>query len=434
MTPFVSLHNHSEYSFLAGIPSIEALVLRAKALGMKALALTDTNRMSGLIVFYQLCKTNNIKPILGIELTHPNDPKEQVVMLAKNLNGYKTLCEITTQRNLYKDSFSFKECFKTNYPNIFLITHHLGTLQTLSQTPNNRNLYAELINQNTRSYQHSKVVAELAYALNVPAVATNNTFFLNKSDWMLHKILVAINLNSTLSRLGEADIVPANSDLKSGETMKALFPNHPAALTNTEIIAEQCTVQFEFGKWILPKIQSTKNSNPVTDLRKAAMAGLKKNYEEKDTYQKAQKIQKAELKVIEQLGYSSYFLMVKKIRDWANAQLAEGYRKPKDCTIMRGSAANSITFYNIGASDLDPIKYNLYFERFLNEDRASPPDADLDFGWDERDAVHDYFVEEWSRERVAVLCTTNHFKHKAAFRETAKVFGYSEEQISNYTK
>ena len=141
-----------------------------------------------------------------------------------------------------------------------------------------------------------------------------------------------------------------------------------------------------------------------------------------------------ELETIDRLGFSSYFLMVKQIRDWANQRLQVGFRRPRDCTVMRGSAANSITFYNIGASDLDPIKHDLYFQRFLNDDRASPPDADLDFGWDERDEAIDYFFKRWGQQHVAVLCTTNHFKARAAFREVAKVCGYSEEQISGFQR
>jgi len=160
------------------------------------------------------------------------------------------------------------------------------------------------------------------------------------------------------------------------------------------------------------------------------MAGLESLYANSSDYSKAKEIQEMELEVIFKLGYDSYFVMVKQIKDWANEKFKTKYRKPVSCTILRGSAANSITFYNLGVSRLEPIRYNLYFQRFLNEDRASPPDADLDFGWDERDQIFEYVTEQWGRDRVAVICTTNHFRKRAAFRETAKVFGYSEEQIS----
>jgi len=151
-------------------------------------------------------------------------------------------------------------------------------------------------------------------------------------------------------------------------------------------------------------------------------------------YEKAKKIQEMELDVIAKLGYSSYFLIVLDIRQWANRTFSGNYRKNTDCTIMRGSAANSLTFFNIGASDLDPIRYDLYFQRFLNEDRASPPDADLDFGWDERDQVIEYIEKKWGSERVAMTCTFQHYRRKASFRETAKVYGYSDEQISQIVK
>jgi DNA polymerase-3 subunit alpha/error-prone DNA polymerase len=184
----------------------------------------------------------------------------------------------------------------------------------------------------------------------------------------------------------------------------------------------------------MPEVEVPRGYTPGGYLRKLAYEGLNKNYGGKPTYEKARSIQETELEVISKLGYSSYFLIVLDIRTWANDRLRTGFRKPTDCTILRGSAANSITFYNIGASDLDPIRYDLYFQRFLNEDRASPPDADLDFGWDERDDVLEYVTKRWGEDRVAMTCTFQHYRRKAAFRETAKVFGYSDEQISKIVK
>ena len=431
---YISLQNHSEYSFYAGTPKVRDIVLRAKELGMKAIALTDTDRMSGLIVFYQLCREHGIKPILGVELTHPYDPGERLVLLAKDVNGYKDICELITQRHLKKDNFLFRNVFSKFYPDLFLITHSIRLLKELTLTPNKQNLYAALINQDDTTRQKSKEVEKIALSLNVPLVVTHNTFFLHPQDWELHKILVAIGLNSTLSRLSNNEVVPQNSYLKSCHRMEALFPRHHEALQNTERIADLCNVTLELGRWILPTIEPPKGHTISSYLEELALYGLEQHYGGKKTYPRARRVQEMELRIIDRLGYSSYFLMVKQIRDWANDNLKEKFRKPKDCTIMRGSAANSITFYNIGASDLDPIKYELYFQRFLNEDRASPPDADLDFGWDERDDAIDYFFERWGEGNVAVLCTTNHFKHRAAFREVAKVFGYSEEQISNFQK
>ena len=250
---YVSLQNHSEYTFHAGVSSVKNLVIRAKELGMTSVALTDTDRMSGLIVFYKLCLEYGIKPILGVELTDPQNECENIVLLAKNLNGYRDLCEIVTHRHLNKDTFSITKEFCKSRPDLFLITYSTRLLNELVQTPNRHNLYAALVNQDHRTRHRSKEVEKLAGALSVPLVVTNNTYFLSADDWQLHKILVAIGLNTSLSSLNPDEVVPQNSYLISQKRMEALFPNHNDALRNSKRIASQCTITFEFGNWILPQ-------------------------------------------------------------------------------------------------------------------------------------------------------------------------------------
>jgi DNA-directed DNA polymerase III PolC len=428
---FVHLHVHSEFSFHAGVPKIRDLVLRAKAMNMAALALTDTDRMSGLIVFYKLCLEQGIKPILGVELTDPRDPHRNVVLLAKDAHGYGDICEIVTRRHMDGDDFSVIGTLRRHHEHLFMLTNDSGFLKEIAATPNRENLFGELICQHARTRVLSREVEHTAKELSIPLAVTNNTFFLDQGDdWETHRILRAIGMNSTLSRLNDADIASPQAFFKSAGEIKRIFPRHQHAIMNTVRIAETCNIHLKLGKWMLPRIMVPEGYTPRRYLRKVAFEGLEKNYRGKETYSRAREIQEMELRVIEKLGYPSYFLMVRMVRDWASRRYGGGFRRGRDCTLMRGSAANSITFYNIGASDLDPIRYNLYFQRFLNEDRASPPDADLDFGWDERDDVFDFFKDTWGREHVAVICTTNHMKERAAFRETAKVMGYSEEQVS----
>lgn len=429
---FVPLHCHSVFSFCAGVCTTGELVRQARASGMKAVALTDTDRMSGLIRFYLECRAEGIKPILGVELTEPNRPHEHIVLLARNAAGYADLCEIITRRHLDSKTFSFSRVFTRGWPNLIFLSAFPHLVEFLAQTPNRGHLYGELINHSPCTRQRSRQLEETAKALDVPLVVSNNSFFLHGDDWETHRILAAIRLTSTLSRLKPEETAPQGASFRSQGEMEHLFPNHREAIDNTEHIAAQCDAALELGKWILPEISVPEGYTPRTYLEKLAGEGLEVNYRGKaGAYKKAKRLQEMELDVISKLGYPSYFLFVKQIRDWANERFKTRYRRPKDATILRGSAANSITFYNIGASDLDPIEYNLYFQRFLNEDRASPPDADLDFGWDERDEVFDYIIEKWGQDRVAVTCTTNHFRRRAAFRETAKVFGYSEEQVSD---
>jgi error-prone DNA polymerase len=431
---FVSLHNHSVFSFHAGVATVEDLVARARRLGMTALALTDTDRMSGLIKFYCACKESGIKPILGVELTDPKNRARRVVCLAKNSIGYADICEIITDRHLRQDTFCFETAFAKPWPNLFFISSCPDTLAMLANTVNKQSLYAELVNNSRETRLHSRAVEQIALRLGIPLVASNNPFFLDEKDWETHKILTAIGAVSTVSRLRPDEYAPAHAFLRSHDDMTRLFPNHVEAIENTARISERCNAELALGSWIMPEVTVPGNVPPAQYLRGLAYAGLEANFAGTPQYAEARRIQDMELAVIEKLGYPSYFIIVKDIRDWAGQKLSGGFRRPKDCTVLRGSAANSMTFFNIGVSDLDPIKYDLYFQRFLNEDRASPPDADLDFGWDERENALDYLVDKWGRDRVAITCTTNHFRRRAAFRETAKVFGYSEEQVTEILK
>jgi error-prone DNA polymerase len=441
---YTHLHTHSCYSLLAGTSRIKALVTHARQLGMSALALTDVNRMSGLIKFYQECKKQGIRPILGVELTEPVIDEgvsaagqggyagegDSVVLLARDEVGYGDLCEIITQRHIHKSSFTFKSMFSKPWPHLMLISAWPRVLRVLHNTPNRGSLYGELVNHSSATRRRGRQVESICAELGIGLMVSNDVHFLEKGDWGLHRILRAIDLNSTLSRLKAHEYAPPNAFMRSGSQMAVLFPNHGVALANTAAIAASCRVELKLGGWIMPEIEVPVGHKPSSYLALLAHKGLQANYAGGPHYERALAIQEMELGVIQKLGYSSYFLMVKDMRDWANNHFKGRYRRPADCTILRGSAANSITFYNLGVSDLDPIRYDLYFQRFLNEDRASPPDADLDFGWDERDEALEYAVKRFGRERVAITCTTNRFRWRSAFREAAKVFGYSEEQVT----
>jgi error-prone DNA polymerase len=428
--PYVSLRNHSTFSFYAGVPTVPELVARAKSLGMTALALTDTDRMSGLILFYLECQKAGIKPLLGVELTQPVRRRdESIVLLARSAKGYGDLCEIISRRHM-DEKFTFEETFARPWEELVFITGSCDVLAMLAATPNRGRLYGALVNNSAESRWKSRAVERRALELGLPLVADNDVYFIDKRDGETHRILVAIGLCSTLSRLRPHEYAPPGASLRGEAEMARLFPHHCEALVNTQRIADGCDVRLELDRWIMPTIAPPNGETPEGYLRTIAWEGFAARYGGRPEEARARAVQAMELDVIERLGYASYFLIVKDVRDWANRTFTAGYRRPRDSTILRGSAANSITFYNMGVSDLDPIKYDLYFQRFLNEERASPPDADLDFGWDERERALDYMVERWGRDRVAITCTTNHFRSAAAFRETAKVMGYSEEQVT----
>ncbi|MFC1526678.1 PHP domain-containing protein, partial [Candidatus Latescibacterota bacterium] len=369
---FVHLHCHSSFSFHAGVPSVPDIVGRTKELGMPAVGLTDTNRVSGLILHYQECRQQGVRPILGVELTEPTTgeraravetegtsrspgaeainaapgrDRENVVLLARSAQGYGDLCEITTQRHLQTDTFTFDGVVNREWPELYFLTSHPRLLSLLAASPNRSRAYGELINNSRATRRRSRELAGLASSLGLPTVAGNDPFFLDADDFDTHRILTAIGLNSTLSRLKPGEGASPHAWFRSAEQMERAFPGHGEALANAGRIAEDCAVDLGLGSWILPQIPVPAAYTPDTYLSELAWKGLEDNYghkprEERD---KARRIQQMELEVIAKLGYSSYFLIVKEIRDWANSRFSGGYRKPKDCTILRGSAANSIT-------------------------------------------------------------------------------------------
>lgn len=429
MRSFAHLHVHSEFSLLSGVPDVHALITKAKALGFGSLALTDTNRMSGLIEFYRICRAHEIHPILGVEISEARSP-ETVVLLARNARGYGDLCEIATRRQLDGAAFTLAKTFAREWPDLILLTAHPRCLEILAAGPNRPYLYGELVRHCPETRARSREMEALCTAKGIPVAAANDCRFLEPADHEVHRILRAIDLNSTLSRLKPGETAPEGAWLRPAADMAEIFSDRPDALENAAAIADDCDARLDLGRWIMPEIQVPEGYTPDTYLRQVALRGLERNYAGKAAYPRALEIQEMELGVIAKLGYSSYFLMVKDVRDWASGTLGSPYRRARDCSILRGSGANSITFYNMGVCNLDPIALNLYFQRFLNEDRAAPPDADLDFGWDEREWALNHMVEHFGRDRVAITCTTNRFRFKAAFRETAKVFGYSDEQVS----
>lgn len=472
---FVHLNNHSHFSLLRGVPSPQEWVQQALLLGFKALALTDTNQTGGLILFLEECKRHSILPILGVHLMNEHHPQDSFTLLARNMAGYADLCEITSQYMLHHRHQYHQEDFKmsrlletTSMKDLVVMSHSPETLRDLASAYAKRwrdegvMFYGELIAQSPSSRKRSLQVVAIAEEYQIPLVATNANHFLDSQGHTLHRVLRAIDNNSSLEQLHPEDVCPPGAYMKSAELMREIFQRQPEAYTNAGVIAAAIEDDWTQQDWLMPKIEVPEGFSDDEYLKHCALQGLDDNYpaqsepryqesrHQESRYQEpryqevrelamshrpqALEIQHRELEIICQKGYSSYFLMVKQIRDWANQHFSESYRRPRDCSVLRGSAANSITLYNLGASDLDPIRYGLYFERFLNEDRVSPPDADLDFGWDERDQVLDYIIEHFGEERCAMMCTTNTFRWRSAFREVAKVFGYTDDQITRLMK
>ncbi|NPV10995.1 MAG: DNA polymerase III subunit alpha [Ignavibacteria bacterium] len=471
---FIHLHTHSNYSFLTGAIRIEELIAQAKKFNMPAIALTDTNGMYGLIDFAKLAQEEGIKPILGVYLNDPIDPEINSVLLAKNRNGYSKICKIITERQL-NEKFSLIDkllnYFISGESDLFILTSSIKLLKNLKEKAGQikfKDLFIELfaVSKNNPEYQlirkKTRELYNFAIENELEFVATNPVFFLQPEDYLLHKVLIAIKFNTNLSHIdyllkerieslierkkSDADskkigkskfsalndlgkqilytIANPENYFKSPEEMKNLWRALPQAIENSYRVAEQCNVDLEFGKYKHPKFPLPEGETSFSYLWKIAFRGLEEKY--KPITQQAVNRLQEELSVIEQLGFADYFLIV-----WDIAQQA---KRMNMMMLGRGSAANSIVAYCLGLTQVDPLEHNLFFERFLNLGRASPPDIDLDFSWKERDAIVKYVFDKYGEDKVAMISTTVTFRARSAFREVAKVFGLSNSEISEYSQ
>ena len=415
----VHLHIHSNYSLLSGASSIENIVEAAKRNKFKSLALTDTDGMYGLIKFYKLCSENNIKPILGAHITDAENKEIYTLILAKNNDGYSELCKIITSRKL-NDHFSIIDILNADFNNLFFIT---PSIEILKEAKLNSNLFAEITAVKTQRTNSDKVL-ELARGRGLKIVATNPVYFLEKQDYKVHRVLSAIRQNSTYENLNLDELAGDDFYLRDSEWILNKFQNYPDSLKNSDFIADNCNVDLKIGDYKYPRFPVDGESNPYSILLEEAHKGLQNNYP-KVTDLHLQRLEK-EISVIAELNFIDYFLIVHDIVKEAS--------KRGMLHIGRGSVANSLVAYCLGFTKVDPIKENLYFERFLNRGRSSPPDIDIDFSWKERDEIVKYVFDKYGYEKVAMISTTITFRARSAFREVAKVFGFSNEEISKYSK
>lgn len=419
----VNLHNHSNYSILQGIIPIEELIAATKADGSPCVSLTDTNGMYGSIKFAKKAKEENLKAILGVLIDDPQNKNVYALFLAKNLDGYSTINKITTSRKL-KEDFSLVKVFDENLQNVIVITASIELLKKIYDKEKLRkNLYVELI-VTKKQKSKTRELFNFAKTNRLQVVASNPTYFLKPKDHLLQRVVTAIKQNATLENLPEDEAVDKEFYFKSNDELEKIWRNLPEAIMNTEKIANMCNVDLEFGKNKFPIFSLPKGENAASYLERICTKGLSERYELVTEHATARLAK--ELDIIEDLGFSHYFLVVHDIVREA---------KLRQMRILgRGSAGNSLVSYCLGFTEIDPIKHNLYFERFLNRGRTSPPDVDLDFSWRERDEIVKYVYDKYGYDKVAMISTTVTFRARSAFRETAKVFGVSEREISKFTK
>jgi DNA polymerase III alpha subunit len=414
----IPLHVHSNYSLLESAATIENLVSRAKEYNLSSLALTDTNGMYGLVPFAKKCIEAGIKPIFGAYVDDPSDERINCVVLAKNNDGFSELCKLITLRKLNED-FSLQALLGQKFKNLFILSSSIELLKNLDRD----DVYAELVSVKSRK-SHNRNLYEFAKSNNIKSIVTNPICFLKEEDFLIHKILTAIRLNKNLDNLTVDEVVNDEYYFKNPSIIYDSWKSLPEVFQNIDNIVSKCNVDLRLGEYKFPHFMLPSAENSSSYLRSIAYEGLSRRYQ--PMFDKAIERLEYELSVIEELNFTDYFLVV-----W---DIVKEAKRRGMMTIGRGSAANSLVSYCLGLTEVDPIKYNLYFERFLNKGRSSPPDVDLDFSWKERDEIIRYVFEKYGYENVAMISTHVTFRARFAFREVAKAFGISNEEISKYSK
>lgn len=415
----IPVHVHSYYSLLEGTVSTSALIERAKTHGLKSIVLTDTNGMYGLIDFAKKANEANIKPVFGTYIDDKDNKNLHAIFLARNIKGYEELCKIITTKKL-KPDFSLIKLLASEYPNLFIIT---GSLELLQKIPLRTNIFAELISTNHKKAATRKLY-EFAKSKGVRCVASNPVYFLDKDDFLLHKVITAIRTRGNLVNLKSEDLVDEEYYFKDPHRLDELWHGLPDALSNINYIIDNCNVDLGIGKYKFPVFKTNDDNDSFSFLWGLSFQGLGQRYTK--ITDDIRKRLEYELSVIDDLGLSDYFLVV-----W---DIVREAKRRAMMMIGRGSAANSLVSYCLGFTEVDPIRYKFYFERFLNKSRSSPPDVDLDFSWRERDEIIKYVFEKYGYDKVAMISTHITFRGRSAFREVAKVFGVAEAEISKVSK
>ena len=445
---FTHLHVHSHYSLLDGLPKIGELLDQTKALGMNSIALTDHGNLYGLVEFYQKAKQKDLKPILGCEVyVAPRrlDQKEpaydkkvnHLTLLAQNKQGYENLVQLITKANLegfyyhprvdeellkehHEGLIALSGCLQGKIPQL-IQAHRLEEAKKVAKAyqdvfgPGNFYLELQPHVHLPRQIEVNKTLINFSKELGIPVVATNDVHYLKPEDAEAQDILVMINTKQTVNTPNRHTMLGEDFSLFPPEKMAAFFKEVPEAIINTQVIAEKCNVELELGKFKLPYLPIPSHQSPDEYLEELCREGIKKKYGR--TNQEIENRLKHELAVIKQMGFASYFLIVRDFALWAkNHHIVVGPG--------RGSAPGSLVSYLLDITTIDPLKYHLLFERFLNPGRISMPDIDLDFADRRRNEVLQYVTQKYGQDHVAQIITFGTMAARGAIRDVGRVLNY----------
>lgn len=441
---FVHIHTHTAYSLLDGAGRIEDYVAQAKALGMPALAMTDHGVMHGAVPFYKACIEKGIKPIIGCEVyvaqrtRHDkeagiDDSPYHLILLVKDDVGYRNLCRMLTLASV--EGFYYRpridrELLKTHHKGLICSSACLsGEIPRLILSGRAKeaeevaswyrdlfgpeNFYLELQNHGLREQAMVNIgLAEISRKQGIPLVAANDCHYVYQEDAEVQDVMLCIQTGKTIDDPNRMKFDNDQFYLKSYEEMAQALPDYPQALDNTLKIAEDCNFHFDFNTNHMPAFQTPEGLTEKEYLRKICQKGLVDRYGEDN--KEAQERLDYELNVIDQMGYNAYFLITWDFIDFANRQ--DIFVGPG-----RGSAAGSIVAYVLGITNVDPLKYDLLFERFLNPERVSMPDIDIDFCYERRGEVIDYVNDKYGQDHVSQIVTFGTMAAKGSIRDVGRV-------------
>ncbi len=438
---FVHLHTHSHYSLLDGMSKIDDLVAMAKKHGMSAMALTDHGAMYGAIEFYQECQSAGIKPIIGVEAyiaertrhdkeSNIDSKRYHLTLLAKNIAGYKNLMKLVSMSFIegyyYKPRMD-EELLRQYSEGVICLSgcpagelaHAIRANDPLKQKSiiekyqsifGKENFFLELMGHaEVEGYEVLKAgVKKLSAEFNIPIVATWDSHYLHEDDKDAHNTLLAINTQGSGMKMG------GDYSFINPENALKFFSDTPEALENTLKVADMVNIELELGKWVFPKFELEAGEDAESQLRKYVYAGIPRRYGE--SREEIEKRIEYELEIIKNKGFSIYLLIV--------ADLIRFASENKILTNIRGSVAGSICTYLLGITNVDPLHFKLPFERFLNPERPSAPDIDMDFADNRRDEVIDYAREKYGKDAVAQIGTFGTMMARGSVRDVARALGY----------
>lgn len=458
---FIHLHNHTHYSLLDGLTSVDEVIAHSKEEGSGAAAITDHGVMYGAVEFYKKCKKEGVKPIIGMEgyLTlgsrfdrgEARDKKNyHILLLAKNNQGYSNLIQLCTLAHLegfyYKPRMDWEllekygeglvatsACLAGEIPQLIMADKIERAEQRIKEYNNlfgEGNFYLELQHHPNLEEQEpvNNKLIELSQKLSVPLVATNDVHYFKKEDAEAQEILLCLQGKKKLKDENRLKM-PDDFSMRSSAEMEKAFEHAPEAIENTQRIVEKCNVELELGKSHLPYFSVPEEHTPDSYFRELCEKGLTERYGKSyaECEEKIKERMDYELSVISNMGWSSYFLIVADIVSWAKEQgivVGPG----------RGSAAGSLVCYLTGITNMDPLQYDLLFERFLNPDRVSMPDIDLDFADTRRDEIIEYAEQKYGKDHVSQIITFGTMAARAAVRDVGRVLDFSYDYCDKLAK